>query len=811
MLWMVGQRCYNLAMPMERNIAAHMNPPGGKPDAMVQQLKYTQVPEKPAAHEVLEVRPLAWQVAQQIESIFNSSTPDKVRTRIEEVLQERIETETIGINSMEGGVMISYGQVRDRLKADESGTLALSDDDREQLKKVREDLVVGVALAVEMGKVGGKPYEQALMEAVILDRDDGKPGRIDGMIGVEPLFGAGVEAAKLVITDVRLRNTLGMLNGVVTTEGKIPYDTVRRAQGSLEDMVIRERDLPADEAQWVLDYLRWAAGEEPAEAAAAAAAATGPMGGGVGGVTGGPTPEEMSAMAHRERNQKLEEKYFRAMFTGPTPDSTNAGTTFAPEWQDNIDNDTAQDLINLNNFSYLLCKTSGIEELVGRERNLWRAKDKTMNYIFNETPGVQWLFHKMLHEYFQVVPEANSKDYFNLRFKGDWEGSGKNKEWKIVQSVLDDFANLDSLFNKWKNLLIDNDQVNGGTPRDKELAAAKALGFFGGLMRVSMFGIDANPSGSYGVGTLGRNQVWNANYPEAKGLQKFDADNPWADAYGDWLRLREQSSKNPNSKTHDMDVEFMKAWKVDETIHPLPERMLVNYFTTTKVYVAEGPFSIIDPVTGVRGKKDDSTKDKQVSMLYALWMNWKIDYTEMEKDSWIGYHDVVGAAATMFGYIKSGRDQELDFHKNWSSWASGINKAWIYLKKNKELEPVFRSTRIGTEDHSPLAERIMWFMGACAGGFADTPELVIAKGAETPPSQDPQSRGVMSVVDSDAMCLMLDEKDRHWIAKRVHAFWDVHNRRHLAEHERSWHERRAILAKAAGLSYHGKLKLPTLY
>lgn len=274
-------------MPLERDIGSHQTAAGIKPDAAVQHLRYTQ--EKPTDFEKLEVGGVAWDLGKGMEAIFNSKNPDLAREKLENALADRIEVETGGIPSLQGGPILNYQGIKEKL-AENEATGNMSIDDANRLRNLQRDLVMGAAMAVEFGRVSNRAYERALMEAVTLDREGEVPSRIDGMLGIEPLQGVGEEVSHLVVTDPRLRNTLGILNSEVTPEGKIPFEVARRAQTNLENLMMTASDLPAEEAESVVNYVRWATGEEEEEPAWAGATM-----GGMGGAAsdmGGAVPEE---------------------------------------------------------------------------------------------------------------------------------------------------------------------------------------------------------------------------------------------------------------------------------------------------------------------------------------------------------------------------------------------------------------------------------------------------------------------------------------------------------------------------------------
>lgn len=443
-------------------------------------------------------------------------------------------------------------------------------------------------------------------------------------------------------------------------------------------------------------------------------------------------------------------KYFKTMFVFPTPDTSPVGSTLAPEWEKALEIDVALKFKELNNSAYVLTTCPGVDEWT---QVLFRCSDKVMNVFFNEIPGMRWLAKDMLQKYFEPT-EGSDEKHFNLRFKGHWEGTGKNKVWKIDPQIKEDFADLDVMFDHYVDELIDRGYISGKTRAEKEANAAMVLGVWGSLLRVSLLPIDANPSGSRDINTFG-NQVWKANYPEAKGLQKFaferdpdTAQSPFAGNFGQWLRARRESANDPKSPTYKEDREFMRKWIETEEIHPLPERLMINFFSYTDVEVTSGPFS---------GKK--------VCMLKALYEGWEMSFPDKGGDSWIGYHDLVRSAAGIVGLMGAdSKEAPIMFGKtNYNDWALGLEKKFVYLRNIPELEEVFRNRRKPGEDHSPWAESVMWMLGACAGGFANNPDLVIIQGA----SGYQEFQIITNLFEAPSMKFMLDKTDRDWIATRL--------------------------------------------
>lgn len=535
--------------------------------------------------------------------------------------------------------------------------------------------------------------------------------------------------------------------------------------------------------------------------------------------------------AAEKEADRAKKAYFKAMFVAPIADTSQVGTQLDPEWVKAMDLDLSAPIKDLNNSSLVQGRASGLDEWL---QSMWRAPDKVMDH-FIRLPGVEWLAQDMLTKYFDVsidIPKGpDSDDYMNVNFKGSWRlkkdpnnhsadhpnesfkdnpdfkdynrewtpnDRVEDREWIMAKVVRDDFRNLDVLFENYSTEMIDGGMIPGATQLEMEANAAMALGIWGCLMRVSLLPDDANPTGSYAVNNF-RTQVWTTIYPEEKGRGKYafavddpdkrkKSESPWAEGFGDWLRAREKSSKDKKSHTHKQDVKFMEDWD-NGVIKPLPKRLLVNYLTLTQVKVTSGPQA-----------------GKEQCMLRALREGWNIKYEDMgSSKQWISFHDEVRSAAGVFGFM-SGKDKAspIQFGKTGGEWALALDKLWVYLRDKPELAEEARNTRNtdargkDIEDHSPWAERVMWMMGADAGGFVDSPELVIEQGATSPVTEAPQSRYVMAIVDSTSMGLMLDAKDRKWIAKRLHAYYNDNALDPQSEHKKSYLQRKIIVKRSVG-------------
>lgn len=513
-----------------------------------------------------------------------------------------------------------------------------------------------------------------------------------------------------------------------------------------------------------------------------------------------------NARAEREATMKI--SYFKAMFVSPTPDSTQPGSTLAPEWQIKMNNDDVEHLVGLNNAAYVVTNTKSLGELVESGAGMYRALNKHMDVYLN-TEGVRPLFADILQKYFKPVEfwadneKGERTHYFNLEVKTGPDG-------KPTAEVKAAFRDLEKMFNDYLGPL--SDMVSGNTRLERESNAAMALGIVGAFIRVSHLGNDVIPKGGWDMGNM-RNQVWNAFYPNEKGRQKIgreqvekEGQEPWGGDFGIWLvdRIKSGLGMDKGSHTKGLDAEFIRQWEAGE-VRPLPEKCLVNYFSETRIKIVGG---------------------REMCMLEALYHGYQIDFKgnqdkTMGFDSWAGfYHDKVRAAAAMFNFMSGGKGAELDLNKNGEVWGNGIYGNWVYLRSDPYLKQYWSNERTipnnnkrgklynffhRNEKHSPLAERIMWFIGACSGGFADSPELMIARGALDNPYQHPQSWGVSALLNSSAIKQMLVEKeDREWIARSLHAFGNTMKNNERKDRIESYHQRREINSRIIGKRYSGR-------
>ncbi|MBI2465264.1 hypothetical protein HYV64_03915 [Candidatus Shapirobacteria bacterium] len=440
-----------------------------------------------------------------------------------------------------------------------------------------------------------------------------------------------------------------------------------------------------------------------------------------------------------EEGSRQKADYFKAMAGGATPDSfVSPSSPMAPEWLKGMEPRHALLLTELNNASFMLGRVSGIGEVV-QGSGLFRTDDDGMDFLLNQTPGAREAFAFILQTYFDPVdeegnifdPSVDRRSIVNVRLKVDD---------KVLMS---DFVG-NRVFDNVKGYLVGmrppidfGDGILG-----KEAGSSMAVGVVLALSRVGFMFNDADPKRKMGKSNL-QNQVWNANYPAAKGAQKFKKAEPWAGSQGDWLFARQQGAVTV-SKNQAKEIEFVERWESGE-INPLPERLMINFFANTEV------------TTATSGK---------VSMIEALYFGYEIIYEQGSNDDWVSYQDVVRAAAGAFEYMKGGDKQKLMLGKNEGEWANGIRSIVSDLSKNEELAPQFSNEPLMSGGKwvgpSPLAERMLWFIGAC-GGLANIPDLIVTQGADKF-----QDNAMRNVVDTTAMKIMLpNEADREWILKQL--------------------------------------------